>query len=79
MPTYTFINTENDEEFSEFMSMSERDDYLRNNPHIKQTILSATPLCDPTRVGVRTKPDSGFRDVLQNIKGKFHKSNINTF
>lgn len=79
MPTYTFINKETNEEFSEFMSMSERDEYLHNNPHIQQTLLSAPPLCDPTRVGVRTKPDSGFRDVLHKIKGNFYKSNINTF
>lgn len=79
MPTYSFIDTESGKEFTDFMSMSEKENFLKENPHIKQTILTAPPVCDPTRVGVRSKPDDGFRDVLKKIKGKHYKSNINTF
>lgn len=79
MPTYSFINTETDEEFTEFMSMSEKENYLKENPHIKQTLLTAPPVCDPTRIGVTSKPDNGFRDVLKKIKSSHYKSNINTF
>jgi len=79
MPTYTFLNKKTKKEFSLFMSMSEKDVYLNDNPDTIQTLLAATPVCDPTNVGVRSKPDDGFRDVLKKIKGSHYKSNINTF
>ena len=34
------INTKTGKVFTEYMSMSEREDYLKNNPHIKQLINS---------------------------------------
>ncbi len=79
MPTYSFIDTNSDKEFTEFMSMTEKEEFLKANPHIQQTLLTAPPVCDPTRIGVTSKPDNGFRDVLKNIKSKHYKSNINTF
>lgn len=79
MPTYTFINNKTQEEFSLFMSMSEKDTYLIDNPDVTQTLLAANPVCDPTRVGISSKPDDGFRDVLRNMKKKHLHSTINTF
>lgn len=79
MPTYRFLNTETNEEYDLFMSMTELDNYIRENNNVKQLLTTPTPTCDPTRVGVTTKPDSNFRDVLKNIKSKFHKSTINTY
>ena len=38
MPTYSFINTKTKEEFTDFMSMSEKDKYLKKNKHIKQIL-----------------------------------------
>lgn len=78
MPNYTFLNSETDEEFDITMSISERDEFVEKNKHLKQ-IIKSVPLCDPTRVGVTTKPDDGFRDVLRRIKSKHYKSNVNTF
>lgn len=78
MPVYTFKDNITGKVWDDFMSISERDKFLEDHPHIEQGL--ATPaLCDPTRVGVRSKPDSGFRDVLKKIKSKHSRSNINTF
>lgn len=78
MPTYTFVNEQTGEEWTDFMTISQREEYLKNNEHIKQVITSAA-ICDPTRVGVTSKPDNGFRDVLKKIKRNFRGSSINTF
>lgn len=82
MPTYTFLNTDTGESFTEIMSMSEREEYLASNPHIQQQIVSAPSLGDPIRLGLR-KPDNGFRDRLKEIKKAhsrgFTRSTVNTF
>ena len=38
MPTYTFENTKTGKVFDEYMSISDRETYLEQNPHIKQLI-----------------------------------------
>ena len=38
MPTYTFENTKTGKVYDEYMSISERETYLEQNPHIKQLI-----------------------------------------
>lgn len=82
MPTYTFVNTETGEQFTEIMSMQEREEFLRANPAIQQQIVSAPSLGDPIRLGLR-KPDDGFRDRLKEIKRAHSKgitkSTIQTF
>ena len=83
MPTYSFRNTETNEEFESIMSMAERESYLQNNPHIKQTIKKAPEIGDSVRLGIR-KPDDGFRDVLKNVKhhhggSRTTKNTINDF
>ena len=40
MPTYDFINKKTGEEFSEFMSISEKETYLKHNSHIQQKVSS---------------------------------------
>jgi hypothetical protein len=65
MPLYDFRDTTTDEVFEKFMSISSREDYLKENPHI-HPVLSAIPLVDPISVGVR-RPDQGFKEVLQRI------------
>lgn len=81
MPTYTFMNTNTNEEFDITMSMSELDTYISENPHLQQ-VLKSMNIVDSTRLGVR-KPDNGFRDLLKHMKKKHSqgitKSTINTF
>ena len=77
MPSYSFENTETNEQFDLILSMSERETYLKENPHIKQIFKRFPGVVDPVRLG-RMKPDDGFRDVLK--KAKIHKHNtINDF
>ena len=42
MPTYTFYNKDTDEQFDEFMSWSERENYLKDNPHIEPMLTTGT-------------------------------------
>ena len=78
MPTYTFRNTKTDEVFDLFMKMSEKDQYLTDNPDMVSVI--GAPL---TVTSLDMKPDNGFRDVLKEIRGhhdqRFTRSTINTF
>jgi hypothetical protein len=76
MPTYTFTNTETEEVFTEILSLSEREEFLKNNPHIKQNL--ATPgHADSVRLGVR-KIDKSFNDVLIKAKSAHKYSTIDT-
>ena len=76
MPTYTFYNEETKEEFTTIMSISEREEFLKSNPQVKQCL--ATPaFADPVRMGVR-KIDSSFNDVLLKAKSAHKHSTINT-
>jgi hypothetical protein len=77
MPTYTFKNTQTGEQWDEVMSMSAQETFLSENPHV-QTVITNVRIGDPIHLGLR-KPDSGFRDVLKNIKDKHYKSTINTW
>lgn len=82
MPSYTFLNTDSGEVFTTIMSIAEREDYLKANPHIQQQLISAPALGDSIRLGLK-KPDNGFRDRLREIKKQHSKgitrSTINTF
>lgn len=66
MPTYNFRDTNTGEEFEKFMSISARELYLKENPHLETLITGAPMICDPVRVGARKK-DTGFKEVLQKI------------
>ena len=82
MPSYTFLNTLSGELFTTIMSMSEREDFLVNNPHMHQQLVSAPAIGDSIRLGLR-KPDDAFRDRLKEIKKNaqrgISRSTINTF
>jgi hypothetical protein len=70
-PSYNFRNEQTGEEYTEFFRMSELDEHLSANPHIKQ-LPSLTALVDPVRLGV-TKPDARFRERLKEIKAGHSK------
>lgn len=65
MPTYTFRNEKTDETFDDFMSMDDREKYLKKNPHIKTVITSVAFIGSTT--GDRVKPDNGFKEVLNKV------------
>lgn len=78
MPTYDLIDNNTGEHFSRFMKISEKEQYLKDNPHITQTYTTPPMLGDPVRLGVR-KIDNGFREVLQKIHSRTPGSKLNTF
>jgi hypothetical protein len=84
MPTYKFKNTETDEEFIQFMGISEADTFLENNPHIKKMVHGAPMLHSGRGIGGGLKIDNGFNDVLKEVKKhhnggyKLGRSTINT-
>ena len=82
MPIYDFKNTETGEiEENKIMSISQREQYLKDNPHMTPHIASAPPIGDPIKLGVTKTPDS-FNDLLKTIKKETskgsEKSTINT-
>lgn len=80
MPTYKFRDKETGKQTEIFMSISACDQYLKDNPSMEQ-MINGFPGIGYSMV--TKKPDSGFRDVLKEIKKSnskgFRKSNINTF
>jgi hypothetical protein len=66
MPTYAFYNKETGELTEKFMSFSERDKFLEENPHMEQRIAGAPAIGDSVRMGMR-KPDASFRDLLKHV------------
>ena len=67
MPTYNFQNKETGEVIEKIISISAREQFLKDNPEYKQVILQAPPLADPTRLESTRRYDSGFTDVLSRI------------
>ncbi len=76
MPTYLFRNKDTGHEHQIFMSISECDKYLKENPNIEQLVFGAPMIGYST---VTRKPDSGFRDVLKKAKTSHRGSTIDTF
>ena len=75
MPLYDFRNKDTGEVFEKMMSISAKEEYLKENPNI-EPMLSANALIDPVRLGVR-KTDAGFKEVLQRIHEKTPGSQLN--
>ena len=63
MPTYTFEIIETGEQYDEMMKISERDDYIKNNPQVKPVMTA------PNFVGdhIVKKMDGGMNETLQKI------------
>jgi hypothetical protein len=78
LANYTFLNKDTQEITTVSMSMSEHDQYLKDNPHLVQQFVSAPGIGDSARLGLR-KPDDSFRDVLRSIKRRNPRSTVNTF
>ena len=63
MPTYDFIDTKTGEEWTDMMSISEKESYLKKNKHIKQGIGKINIVSGIG--GVKT--DGGWKDMLNRI------------
>jgi len=65
MPIYTFENIKTGKEFTEQLSMSELDVYLKKNKHIRQILTQINVVGGVA--GLTHKVDSGWQDNLQRI------------
>ena len=65
MPVYTFLNKNTQEEFTEMMTISEMEKYLKNNKHITQVINSINIVSGVS--GRSYKTDQGWKDNLSRI------------
>ena len=74
MPIYTFYNKKTKKEFDDMMSISEMEEYLSKNKHIRQVIKGLNIVAS---VGNRTmKTDSGWNDTLSKIAEAHPQSNL---
>lgn len=67
MPIYSFRNKDTGEEFSDMMSMAEKDKFLQENSHIEQILTSFPAMIDSFQLGIR-QPDSDFKARLREIQ-----------
>jgi hypothetical protein len=77
MANYTFYDKKTKKTIDVSMPMDDLDGYMEANPHLEYQ-FSATPLADPTRLGLN-KPDRGFRDVLNKVKKAHPLGKVNTW
>ena len=63
MPSYTFKNNETGEEWEEFFSISGREEFLEQNPHITQLPSMVSIVSDTGGI----KNDNGWGDNMQRI------------
>ena len=63
MPSYSFKNNETGEEWEEFFSISGREEFLEQNPHISQLPSMVSIVSDTGGI----KNDNGWGDNMQRI------------
>ena len=73
MPYYNFRNNETGEEFEEFFTISGREEFLKDNPHIQHT-PSIFSMAGGT--GDRIKNDEGWKENLSRIAEAHPRSNL---
>jgi hypothetical protein len=67
MPTYDFINTDTDEVIEDqFMSITAKEDYLKDNPHMKQHYTKVPGIVSGT-ISAGNVDNHGFKEVLQKV------------
>ena len=66
MPTYTFYDESSGIEWDEFLSIAQKEKFLKNNPNIKQIIVPVA-LAGDHLMGVGPKTDGGFNENMSRI------------
>jgi hypothetical protein len=75
MPYYTIRNNQTNEVEDVFLSMSEKQTLLEENPHLEQIFTKAPMIGDPVHLGVK-RIDSSFRNILKNVKKEHAHSTV---
>jgi len=81
MPMYEFINTETEEVFDKMLSLSEYDQYMKDNPHIKRYYSQAPGFSYNGFKSKETLAGDGWKEVQTRIKSGLPprlKGNIKT-
>ena len=63
MPTYRFLDTETDTEFDLFLSIKERDEFLKANKNLNGVITAPNIISGTGGI----KNDEGWNEVLQKV------------
>ena len=65
MPLYTFYNKRSKKEFTEMMTISEMESYLKKNKHITQRISGVNIVAGVS--GMSYKSDQGWKETLSKV------------
>ena len=65
MPVYTFEDTKTGKEFTDYMYISEMEEYLSKNKHIRQVIMPINIVSGVS--GITHKNDQGWKETLSKI------------
>jgi hypothetical protein len=65
MPTYSFENIKTGEEFTEYLSMSEIDEYLKKNKNVRQVFTKLNIVSGVQ--GISYKNDQGWKENMSRI------------
>jgi len=68
MPTYDFENTKTGEQFEKLISISDKEDYLKENPNVKQIHVSVPGLITGKEGSMLKQAGSGWKEVQDRIK-----------
>jgi hypothetical protein len=73
MPTYDFLNTETGDVEERFMSLSQREQFLKENPHMQQMIGATATV---SGVSITGKIPDGFKEVLAKVSENHKQSSV---
>ena len=74
MPTYDFLDTKTGETFEKLLSLSGKEAYLKENPHIQQVHLGAMSIV--SGVSITGKVPDGFKEVLAKVSENHKQSTV---
>lgn len=66
MPTYNFLNTDTGEPFEAIMKIAEKENFLKENPHI-QSVITASNIVSGVSTSKQNRVPDGFKEVLSKV------------
>jgi len=76
MPTYNFLDIETGEEFESFMKISEREEFLKENPNILPVLTAPAIVSGVNSARESDRKLGGFKEVLQKVAEKHPSSPV---
>jgi hypothetical protein len=73
MPTYSFYDNRTGNQFDAQMKISDREEYLKSNPHITQVVTAVNIVGG---VSITNKVPDGFKEVLSKVAEKHPNSSV---